>query len=515
MTKNNIQIDKKIIEELINDRDSRIEATKQSHLLFFHTYFAHYVEYETARFQKEMFAMTEKEQGLDVIIAFRDSGKSSIVTTSYPLWAILGKQEKKFVLILSQTQNKARQHLKNMKRELENNQLLRDDLGPFQEESDEWGVHALTIPRFNAKIMIGSVDQSIRGIRHLQYRPDCIILDDIEDTQSVKTKDGRDKTWNWFTGEIIPATDRGAHLIAVGNLLHRDSLLKRIEASITSGDTKGTYKEFPIIDGKKKPLWPDKYPNEAAITAERERVMDRVSWHREYLLEILPDEDQVILPEWIHYYDELPDTRQKFIAIGIDPAISQKDTADYTAMITVKVYGRSDNMRIYVLPNIINKRLTHLETIDTAVSIYESVRGQSRPTIYIEDVAYQKSLVEQIDQKRYITVKGVKVGGQDKWARLTSVSHIFQNGQILFPKTEISDRLVNQLLGFGVEKHDDLVDALTLVVHQIMEKDRGGYGRAYKRVRRNSPEVGHLNSRERHMLFGGNDWASVDIQKLQ
>jgi len=31
-------------------------------------------------------------------------------------------------------------------------------------------------------------------MKHMQYRPDLIICDDIEDLQSVKTKEGRDKS---------------------------------------------------------------------------------------------------------------------------------------------------------------------------------------------------------------------------------------------------------------------------------------------------------------------------------
>lgn len=47
-----------------------------------------------------------------------------------------------------------------------------------------------------------------------------------------------------------------------------------------------------------------------------------------------------------------------------------------------------------------------------------------------------------------------------------------QRGIILFPKKG-AEQLISQLVGFGVEKHDDLVDALTTAVLQfaIAEKD--------------------------------------------
>jgi len=469
-----------LVEQMIADKAARVETVKASHFLFFHVYFPHYVKYQTAPFHKEIFVMTENDNTLDIIVAFRDSGKSSIVTTSYPLWAILGEQNKKFILLVSQTKPKAQDHLKNIKRELENNNLLKSDLGPFQEESDEWGVHALTIPKFNAKIMIGSVEQSIRGARHNQHRPDCVILDDVEDTQSVKTQESRDKTWNWFTSEIIPAATKSSHIIAVGNLLHRDSLLKRVEKKIASEEVDGTYKEFPVIDNSGNPLWPGKYPDKEAIEAERNRVMDKHSWHREYLLEIIPDHDQIISEDWIHYYDTLPDKKREITYIGIDPAISKEDTADYTAMVPIRIFGRGSSKKIYILPNIVNEKLTHMETIERATNLSNTItdNNRRRAKLYVEDVAYQKALVEQLDNRSYNRVEGIKVGGQDKWARLNSVSHLFQGGDVYFPETDRADRVVNQILGFGTEKHDDLVDALTLVLLQVTKKKRkkGGVG---------------------------------------
>ncbi len=52
---------------------------------------------------------------------------------------------------------------------------------------------------------------------------------------------------------------------------------------------------------------------------------------REYMLRIIPDEDQVIYPEWIQLYSLLPDKTKanEYINsfISVDLAISQKSTA--------------------------------------------------------------------------------------------------------------------------------------------------------------------------------------------
>src|SRR5690606_7657330 len=113
-----------------------------------------------------------------VITAFRGSAKSTIATMSFPLWAIMGRLQKRYVVIISQTQQQAKSHLQNIKRELENNIILRRDFGAVEEQSDEWGAYSLFLKKYNARIVALSSEQSIRGTRHGAYRPDLIVCDD-------------------------------------------------------------------------------------------------------------------------------------------------------------------------------------------------------------------------------------------------------------------------------------------------------------------------------------------------
>ena len=269
------------------------------------------MQYETADFHKEIFNILEDEQiKLAVICAFRGSAKSTIVTTAYVLWSILGIQQRKFIVICAQTEQKARQHLFNIKLELTHNELLKKDLGPFEEERNSLGnATAIIIKKLNVKIMISSVEQSIRGMRHGENRPDLIILDDIEDTQSVKTREGRDKAFNWLTGEVIPAGDKRTRIIAVRNLLHEDSVLKRLQKRIEGKEMThlhGVYREFPIIDDQGNAFWPGKYPTPDDIEAERQKTMNEIAWYREYLLKIISSDEQIVRPEWINFYYHPP-----------------------------------------------------------------------------------------------------------------------------------------------------------------------------------------------------------------
>ena len=462
------QIPNSLANEMFKDRDVRIAITRQSHLFFFNFYFAHYVKYETAPFQKEIFNLTEDDSVKNLfVVAFRGSGKSTLLTMSYPMWAILGKKEKKFVLILCQTRSQAKQHMMNLKRELESNELLKNDLGPFQEETDEWGASSLVFSNLNARVTAASSEQSIRGIRHHQYRPDLIVCDDIEDMASVKTRESRDKTHNWLRGEVIPAGDRNTQLVVVGNLLHEDSLMMRLKQDVEEKLLDAEFRSYPLINSEGKIAWPGKYPNEGYIEMEKRNIGNEIAWQREYLLRIVSDAGRVVHPEWIKYYDEIPDRPQSFVGfwIGVDLAISQSETADYTAMVILEIYCIGKERKAYVHPYPVNQRLTFPEQINQVKALARSLKSSGCPAIYVEKVGYQEALIQQL-KSGGLWVEGITPHG-DKRERVMMTSMAIQNGQILFPKKGCEE-LIGQLTGFGVEKHDDLADAFSIVANQFI-----------------------------------------------
>lgn len=457
--------------KIFSDKLIRAEVTANSHLYFFSTYFANYMEYEISDLHRELFSLTEQDETpLAVVMAFRGSAKSTIMTMSYPIWAIVGRQQKKFVVIASQTQYQARVHLTNIKRELESNELLANDLGPFVEQREEWGSTSLFIPKYNARITAISTEQSVRGIRHGAKRPDLIIADDVEDAQSVKTREGRNKTFDWYTGEIIPAGDTDTKRIVVGNLLHEDSLLMRLKDLIERDEIDGSFIEWPIVRLGKS-TWPGKFPDKAAIRRMERSVASRIAWEREYMLNLVADDDQIIERKMIQYYDELPPllrNQYKRIIIGVDLAISENDKADFTAILILDVRGSGSEQRMYIHPNIVNKRMSFPDTVSLLKETSDNYRY---PKLYIEQTAYQAAVVQQL------SVDGLDVQGvtphSDKRSRLNMIADKIQRGIILFPNKG-AENLITQLIGFGVEKHDDLVDALTTAVLEFIRDDRRG-----------------------------------------
>jgi len=467
-------------DQIFTDQVIRRELARQSHILFFHMYFSEYVKYETADFQKTIFKLTEKVNCPEIfIMAFRGSAKTTILSNSYPLWAILGIQQKKFVVIVSQTQSQCRQILSNTRRELESNDLLKKDFGPFTDGNGEWSNSSIELTKYGARITAVSTGESIRGLRHGPHRPDLIILDDVEDINSVKTLDNRQSIYRWFTSEIKPLGDIGTRIVVVGNLLHEDSLMMKLKEYDNSVGQNSVFIQFPLVNEDGVILWPQKFTQEKIDELRRETI-DSGSFEREYLLQIVPDDQQVIQRSWIKKYNFVLPAREvqkpRMVLIAIDLAIKKGDGRDFTAMVPMYVTGYDKTLQAYVLPNIVNKQLDFPETVEEIKKLAAELKETFGiiPRIFVESVGYQDAVVQQLFLVEKLMAEPVSVGHLDKASRLRLVSPYVQLGKVFFPDLR-SETLINQLLNIHSTKHDDLADAFTIGLSKIIESDQPYY----------------------------------------
>lgn len=449
----------------------RREMTKKSLFYFFYCYFSEYIKTTVAPFHKDMFSVLQEHHPLTIIAGFRGSAKSTIATISLPIWSMLTGR-KKYVLVVGRTRPRADKNLLDIKHQLESNRLLVSDLGPIKEEPTPWGMSGLTLNTLNARIESVSVDQPVRGVLFRGNRPDLIILDDVEDLQSVKARDNRQKLYEWFTGELLPARGDNTQIVLVGNILHDDSLVNRLIQQIDKKERAGVYRKYPLVGEDGEPLWKAKYPTKESIEKLRIETGDEVAFEREYMLNIISTTEQVVHKDWMQFYDELPTSGLRQIAIGIDLAISEKDSADCTAVVVGYVYGYGKHMKIYIQPHPINERIpfpVQVENITTLVALQK--QKCHRVKLYIENVGYQEALVQLLKSKKY-DVESVPAR-TDKTTRLRLTTPLLRDGQIFFPH-EGCEELIEQLLGFGKEKHDDLVDAFAILILKVIENNPGG-----------------------------------------
>ena len=153
----------------------------------------------------------------------RGFGKSTILCEGLPLWIVcngLGH----FIPIISDSLDQAIGHLDVIKRELENNERLREDYGDFVSRKT-WRQESIVTNSGVTITALGSGTR-IRGRKKGSKRPDWIILDDIENNRAVRSETQRKTLRDWLTQEVIPAGSPNCKVIMVGNFIHYACLLK-------------------------------------------------------------------------------------------------------------------------------------------------------------------------------------------------------------------------------------------------------------------------------------------------
>lgn len=449
-------------EAIIDDQSQRKESAK-TFLGFCLTYFPHYFTLKKADMHPEMINdLDDWSIEFLSITGFRGCAKSTFVDMALPIYAAL-ELKSKFIVPINETDDVVKLAIANIREELLTNELLRQDYGITKLSggaNTKFTETVVMIPGYEFRIMGRSRGQKIRGLRHRQYRPDLVLLDDVEERKKVKNKAYRDETEAWLKNDVIPSCEETkARLAIVGNELHKDALMARVRKNPLF-----LHRDYPLFIGEEKwenCTWKGKYPNQAALDRQKAKV-GAAAWKQEYCLKPINPEDQEVKEEWIQYYDhnKIPKIINK-TGVGVDPAISKNATADPTAMVGGFVADVDGRNKIFIIPNPINKRLSFHETISQMKGLNLAYKQYCSPMFYFEDVAYQKAGIETAEREG-LPVIGIRPGA-DKRSRLRVAALLIQNGTVLFA-SEGCEELIEQLLTFGVAEHDDLVDAFVYLV---------------------------------------------------
>lgn len=433
---------------------------------FCYIYLANYFYMDDADFHPDMKGtVSNRAVRFFEIIGCRGGAKSTIASLAYPVYSALETPKlSPFIICVSDTALQSGINVANIKNEFDNNDLIKYDYGtikhrstrdpnpePDLESDEEWQSKNMLLST-GVRILARSRGQKVRGLRHRQYRPSDIIVDDPESLDWIRTKENRDFTEKWLRGEVLPALDeRHGRLGLIGNYLHDDAIMARAKKW-------GTFmvKEYPLIDPKTYFCnWPAKYPNVDALNDAR-KLMGETSWQREMLLKVVPEESAPIRPEDITYYEKLPENEglRGMRGHGVDFAISLKATADFTTCVDGDAYDINGKPKIFILPNPLNARLDFDGTLDYLAA---RVKTGGSHIFFPEKVGYQEAAIQQME-KRYLSLERI-TRTKDKLALLRVVAPYIRSGMVMFPYQGCED-LLNQLFNFGVESHDDLVDGL-------------------------------------------------------
>lgn len=462
--------DEEFVLEIINDAAVRQQATREDFLYFWTVYCTQNITklYDLAPFQAEIIKILQDSRNCFFVLeGFRGSSKSSIANQAFAVWSIVGKQQAKFILIIAGSAELARQYLTNIKA-LMMTEPLRSDMGPFKiPDEGEWRSNAIDIPKYGARIAAVSFEQHIRGMLHISTRPQIVILDDLENVNEAQSADRRQSLYNSFTSNILPVGDKDTQFVVIGTRLHDESLMMRLKKQIDEGKRPGgIFRSYPIIDSEGNIAWKGKFKSMADVDRLRQTIGDDAAWNREFMLQVVPIGDPPVKPEWIKRYSKMPTENYQGTYIGVDPAISKADGADETAMVAVDVFFHNNQYEVYVRREIIHGHLSFEEQKLAAITFAKSVGRNWPGTLVVEDVGYQRALIEML-QNEGMQVITFKTNGVPKETRLKIAGSLIQAGKVYFPEGPEGDLIVRHIVNFHGEDHDDIADALAMALLQV------------------------------------------------
>lgn len=173
-------------------------------------------------------------------------------------------------------------------------------------------------------------------------------------------------------------------------------------------------------------------------------------FRREYGAEFVSAAGTLVQSSWIRYVGQMP--LGLTLSMGVDLAISQKDTADFTAIV---VMGRSAGGQLYIL-DVHRERMTFDQILQTIKTKAQHWQPQ---VIGIEQVQFQAAVVQELLRTTSLPVKGMRAD-KDKTTRFLPLQARYEQGLIHHLRS-LPSFFDDELLSFPVGKHDDMVDALS------------------------------------------------------
>lgn len=172
-------------------------------------------------------------------------------------------------------------------------------------------------------------------------------------------------------------------------------------------------------------------------------------FRQEYLAEFVDFGGTAVMREWMQY--GTPVMSALTITIGVDLALSTKETADYTAAV---VMGREKSGAIWVLDTQRIRAPFH-----QVMQFIQQMADKWRPSIIsIEEVQFQSAVIQELLRTTSLPVRGVKPD-KDKLTRFQPLQARYEQ-RLVYHAVGLPGYFEDELLSFPVGVHDDIVDAL-------------------------------------------------------
>ena len=465
---------------------------------FVQNYFPHYVRSShKSQLHEYLFKtlpamLRRKDNALEATAAPRGEAKSTMVTQLFSLWAIVTGQ-KHYIVIVMDSIDQAYPMLEAIKAELEFNPRLKTDFPEACGQGRVWQ-SGTAVTANDVKIQVAGSGKKLRGLRHGPYRPDLVVLDDIENDEAVRNPEQRDKLEGWLKKTVLHLGGVGQKfdVVYIGTILHYDSVLNRtlnnpmwhsarFKAMLKWPDNMALWDEWETIlrnNGKAGEAMAQAFyeANETEMTAGAQTswaargVLDLMKirardGHAAFDSELQNDpvsgEDAVfanILNNCFYKPSEIPPDAVRFGAL--DPSLGKAGASRDPSAILVGAFDRKTGI-LYVEVAQIKKRLPDLIIEDVI-----ALQAKHKCKVWaVETVQFQEFLKTELVKRS--AARGIPVPARavkpitDKLLRIESLQPHIANGLIKFDANHTA--LLDQLRHFPKAAHDDGPDALHML----------------------------------------------------
>jgi predicted phage terminase large subunit-like protein len=302
---------------------------------------------------------------------------------------------------------------------------------------------------------------------------DILIIDDPHSEQeaamAATNPEVYDKVYEWYTsGPRQRLQPGGAIVIVMTRWAQRDLTGQVLKADAQRGGEGWEVIEFPAILPSGKPLWPS-FWSLAELEALREELPNS-KWQAQYQQNPVGNESAIVKRDWWQWWEEDEPPQCEYILQTWDTAFEKHQRADYSAGTTWGIFTHyKDNTKNIILLNTYKKRVEWVELKRDVLREYNDFEPDG---LLIEKKATGAPLIYELRAMGIPVMEYTPSKGQDKIARLNSVSDIIASGKVWVPKTRWAEELVDEIAAFPSGEHDDLVDATTLA---LMRFRQGGF----------------------------------------
>ena len=303
---------------------------------------------------------------------------------------------------------------------------------------------------------------------------DVLIIDDPHSEQeaamAASNPDIYDKVFEWYTsGPRQRLQPGGAIVVVMTRWAQRDLTGQVLKSAAQRSGEEWEVIEFPAILPSGKPLWPQFWSIEE-LSALREELPN-AKWQAQYQQNPVGNESAIVKRDWWKWWEKDDPPVCDYILQSWDTAFEKTQRADYSAGTTWGIFAcEEDNFA----PNIIllNTYKKRVEFPDLKRDVMREYNEYEPDSLIVEKKASGAPLIYDL-RAMGIPVQEYTPGkGQDKIARLNSVSDIIASGKVWVPQTRWAEELVDEVAAFPSGEHDDLVDATTLA---LMRFRQGGF----------------------------------------